>query len=1040
MKNLKLCLLVLLTLVITSFITHAQSKDEIKVDSKTFGAISARHIGPAKMSGRISAIDAVNNDSRIVYIGAASGGVWKSTNAGTTFKPVFDKHTQSIGAISIDQNHPDTVWVGTGEPWTRNSVSIGNGIFKTTNAGESWKKLGLENTERIARIEINPQNPNIVFVAAMGKLWSSNPERGVFRTNDGGKSWEKVLFIDENTGCADISLDPEDPNILYAAMWDFRRKPYTFRSGGPGSGLFKSEDGGNNWIKIHSNLPDTTLGRIAIDVSPADANTVYASVEAANKKTAFFRSQDNGKTWENMNKTPAVAERPFYFSYVVADPVDTNRVYKPGYGFNFSKDGGKTFTSGMTTSAGGGVHSDLHALWIDPNNTDFMYLGTDGGLYISIDQGGSWRIARNLPISQFYHVSADMESPYNIYGGLQDNGSWYGPSSAPGGIKNSDWKNIGGGDGFYAFRDPSDPNILYKQSQGGNITKSFIKTNETKNIKPYTDNSTEKLRFNWNTPFNYGQKSKNLFVGSQYLHKSADKGDTWERISPDLTTNDPKKLKQYKSGGVTTDNTSAENHCTIITINESAINENIIWVGTDDGNIQVTTDGGANWKNVVQNIPDLPENTWCSYVCPSHFDPNTIYATFDGHKSGDNTPYVFKSEDLGETWISLSNNNLPAYCHIIIQDLINPDLLFLGTEFGLYVSVDDGKIWSQFTGNLPNVSIRDMVIHPREHDLILATHGRGIIIIDDITPLRHLSQELINKDLVFLPSKPYVIRNIGSIQQFNGDDEFIGKNAPQTAILTYYMKKRHVFGQMTIEIFNPEGELIKTLPAGKRRGINRVELNIRKKPPQVPKAKSLSVAGLFGPPLTPGEYTVKITKNDFAEEGNFSIVNDPDSPHNEEDMAIQHQTLMKSYSMFDDLSFLVQKIDDILNGTSKLKKAKISKSLLKKINTLYEKANTIKARVVDTQSDGIYTEDTQLREKITEIYAGVSGYLGKPTNSQINRLNELETELFSISEELGRLINSDLNKINCLLEKNKLQPIKIMSKESFIKKTSNTNN
>ncbi|MBA7568377.1 Ycf48-like protein [subsurface metagenome] len=714
-------------------ISELQAQKKPVINSNTFGAIEARHLGPARMSGRVSAIDAVEEDSRIIYVGSASGGVWKSTNGGTSFKPVFDKHIQSIGAVAIDQNHPDTVWVGTGEPWTRNSVSIGGGVFKTTDGGETWKKLGLENTERIARIIVHPENSDTVYVAAMGHLWGPNEERGVYKTIDGGKTWEKVLYVDENTGCADITIDPREPETLYAGMWDFRRKAYTFRSGGKGSGLYKTTNGGKEWKKLTNDLPKDSIGRIAVDISSVDTTIVYALIES--KKTALYRSKDKGESWEEMNKTGVVKERPFYFCYIVADPVDTNRIYKPGLQLSVSDNGGKTFDSGNMMSFGGGVHPDLHALWINPKNNNELYLGTDGGVYISNDKGASWRIVRNLPLSQFYHVSTDMEKPYNVYGGLQDNGSWYGPSASPGGIQNANWENVGGGDGFYVFADPDDPNIIYSQSQGGNINRLYLKTNESKTIKPIAAGETDKLRFNWNTPVAFGEKSDAMFIGTQYLYRSYDRGDSWERISPDLTTNDPEKQKQDKSGGVTIDNTSAENHCTIITINESPLDENIIWVGTDDGNLQVTTDGGKNWTDVTGNIPNLPECTWCSYVEPGRFEKGTVYVTFDGHRSGDMTPYVYKSTNYGKSWKSLATGNLTSYCHVIKQDLVNPDLLFLGTEFGLFVTIDDGSVWSQFTGNLPNVSTRDMVFQKRENDLVLATHGRGIMIIDDITPL-----------------------------------------------------------------------------------------------------------------------------------------------------------------------------------------------------------------------------------------------------------------------------------------------------------------
>ena len=455
-KVLSYCLIILFVLLVFTG-TNAQTSKKVKVNKNTFGAIEARHIGPATMSGRIAAIDAVQNDPRIIYAGSASGGLWKSKNGGVKFKSIFDKYNQSIGAVTIDQDHPDTVWVGTGETKTRNSVSVGDGIYKTTDGGGNWKKMGLENTERIGKIIIHPTDPNIIYVAALGHLWNENEERGVFKTIDGGETWEKILYIDENTGCADLAIDPENPDILYAGLWDFRRLPYFFTSGGQGSGLYITRDGGSDWEKVTKGIPEGTLGRIAVSVSPVNPNIVYALIES--KKSALYKSEDKGIIWKKMNDTPVMGARPFYFSYIVADPIDTNRIYKPGYYLSFSENGGKNFSPTYIT--GGNVHSDLHALWISKKDNNFLYLGTDGGLYVSNDKGSSWRFIRNLPVSQFYHVTVDNQEPYNVYGGLQDNGSWMASSKSPSGIQNRNWTSVGYGDGFYVFPDKYDDNILY---------------------------------------------------------------------------------------------------------------------------------------------------------------------------------------------------------------------------------------------------------------------------------------------------------------------------------------------------------------------------------------------------------------------------------------------------------------------------------------------------------------------------------------------------------------------------------------------------
>ncbi len=1007
------------------------SQEPPRISSYTFSDIKARQIGPARMSGRITVLDGVAKDDRIVYAGTASGGVWKSKNAGITFRPVFDKQVMSIGTIAIDQKHPDTVYVGTGEVWTRNSTSVGKGLYRTTDGGDDWEFLGLEKTERIAKIIINPVDSSIIYVAALGHLWNANPERGVYRSKDGGKTWKKVLFVDENTGCSALIMLPGHPEVLFAGMWDFRRLPWSFRSGGKGSGLYKSTDGGDTWTKVTAKgLPAGTLGRIALDVSPVKPDRIYALIES--KKTALYRSDDGGETWNMMNKTSAVSERPFYFSNIFADPVDTNRVYKPGLMFGYSKDGGKTFNRGNLMSFSGGVHSDQHALWISPANNKFMYLGTDGGVYVSNDQGKTWRMVHNLPVSQFYHVSVDNQDPYWVYGGLQDNGSWMGPSEAPGGISNAEWKNIGGGDGFYAFADPDDPGVIYSQSQGGEISRIYVHTHEMKDIKPYADEQTGKLRFNWNTPFLFGPSGA-LYIGSQYLFRSENKGDTWERISPDLTTNNPAKLQQDKSGGLTKDNTTAENHCTIFTIGESPLDKNIIWVGTDDGNLQVTRDGGKTWDNVVSRIQGLPANTWCSSVTPGRFNKAVAYVTFDGHRTGDMTPYVFMTRDYGKTWTSLSTDDLEGYCHKIIEDTQEPHLLFLGTEFGLWLSVDQGSHWARFTGNFPKVSVRDMVIQKRENDLVVATHGRGILIIDDITPLRFLTPDILDEDMAFLPSRPYILKNQGYTQEFAGNDGFVAPNPPEAAMLTYYLKKRHFFGDMHIEVYDQNGKKIKELAAGKRKGINRVPLGIRLKPPRVPTSKTLSFAGFMGPLMPPGDYRVKVIKNDQVLEGSFTIRDDPELPYSAGDRALQRKTLMKAYNMLEDLAYLDRQVTDVMKDITLLEKRKLPGSLKKKIDFLKTEMNGIHSKLVATKAEGMFTSEEQLREKIAAVYGGVVNYLGRPTQSQIQRLDVLDREMQGYQERYDKINENQIKKINTILKKKGLKPVQTISREDFDK-------
>ena len=1008
--------------------TQAQTTKKVKVSKHTFGAIEARHIGPATMSGRIAAIDAVQSDPRIIYAGSASGGLWKSKNGGVKFKPIFDKYNQSIGAVTIDQNHPDTVWIGTGEPWTRNSISVGDGIYKTTDGGENWKKMGLENTERIAKILIQPADANIVYVAAMGHLWNSNEERGVFKSVNGGESWTKILYIDENTGCADLTFDPDNPEILYAAMWEFRRYPYFFDSGGEGSGLFISRDGGDTWGKVTEGFPKGTLGRIAVSVSTVDPNIVYALIES--EKSALYRSEDKGKSWEKVNETTVMGTRPFYFSYIVTDPVDTNRIYKPGYYLAYSENGGKNFRATYVT--GGRVHGDLHALWISEKNNNLMYLGTDGGLYVSNDKGSSWRFFRNLPVSQFYHISVDNQKPYNVYGGLQDNGSWMAPSKSPSGIQNRNWTSLGGGDGFYVFPDKYDSNILYWQYQGGNIYRKYMDTKESKDIKPFEKEDEDELRFNWNTPVVFSPTRDIMYVGAQYLFRSEDKGDSWERISPDLTTNDPEKQKQEETGGITIDNSTAENHCTIWTINESPVDPNIIWVGTDDGNLQLTKDGGKNWQNLVSGISDLPTYTWVSYVCPSLTDAATAYITFDGHRTGDMNPYLFKTTDFGVTWTSLVDENIKGYCYKMIEDPVNPELLFLGTEFGLFVSINGGKVWSQFEGNLPNVSVRDLVIQERENDLVIGTHGRGIMIIDDLTPLRQLNDEVIQEDVAYLNSRQYEIGYLGWEMGLTGDDEFVGSNPPGSSLITYYLKKRHIFGDMFIEIYNDNGEKIKELPAGKRKGINRVQWQMRMKGPKVPRSQLLVPQALYGPTYPPGEYTVKIVKGEKSYEGKIQVAYDPTIPHSKEDRNKRIVVLMEAYNLLEDLAYTDKVVTDIRDQAKEKAGIVNNKTLSKKLNYLSEDMDKLHKELTATTVTSAITGEKKLREKIGDIYSSINGFQGRPSQTQINRLQTLTAKVHEKNTLVNKIVSEDIPKYNQMLEKEEIEPFKIISKEEFL--------
>jgi photosystem II stability/assembly factor-like uncharacterized protein len=1019
----------LASLLLLALVCAASAQDgKVKIDSSLFGAIEARHIGPAITSGRIAAIDGVASNPRIFYVGAAGGGVWKTINGGTSFKPVFDKYTQSIGAITIDQARPDTVWVGTGETWTRNSTSVGTGLYKTTDGGDSWKRVGLENSERIARVIIDPKNSDTVYVAVTGHLWDASDERGVFKTTDGGKTWQKVLFVDRDTGCADIAIDPQEPSVVYATMWQFRRKPYFFTSGGPSSGLYKSTDAGKTWKKISRGLPDGELGRIAIAVAPSRPNTLYAMVEA--KKSGFYRSDDLGESWTRVSGSASVTSRPFYFATMVVDPKDYKTIYKPDFAFAISTDGGQSFAQ-----RGGRAHSDFHAVWVNPLDPFQIIVGTDGGVYVSQDRANTFRFLGGLPVAQFYHVSADMERPYNVYGGLQDNGSWMGPSASAGGIQNKHWRNVGFGDGFHVYPDPMDKGIVYSEFQGGQLLRFHLATSEVKSIKPYPKQGEPKYRFNWNTPIALSPTNpKVMYVGAQFLFRTTNRGESWERLSNDLTTNDPEKQKQEESGGLSLDNSSAENHCTIFAIAESPLDQKIIWAGTDDGNLQLTTDGGKTWANVVANITNLPKATWCSSVEASRVDRGTAYVTFDGHQTGDMKVYVFKTTDFGKTWKSLATDALSGYAHVVREDRVNHNLLFLGTEFGLFVSIDGGEQWAQFTGNLPPVAVRDIFIHPRDNDLILATHGRGIVIVDDITPLRQITPPILDAAATILESRPSVIPLPTGVQEFPGDADFVGQSPTENAIITYYLKERHVIGDLKLEVYDATGKRMATLPAGKRRGINRVTWAMREKPPKVPSSPNLAGPALTGPVVPEGTYTIKLIKDQQTFTGQIKVTADPRSPHTAADRALQQQTLWTLYRMQERLAFVDAVVTD-LRDKAKARAAKLDDkdAMARDLNSFADRLEALHKTLVATK-EGQVTGEEQLRERVVDVYGWVSLYGGRPSESQLARIPVLEREIDAKNAELEAIAGKELNEVNAKLSAKNLETIKALTKDEYDKK------
>ncbi|HRO42921.1 MAG TPA: hypothetical protein PL009_08810 [Flavipsychrobacter sp.] len=975
-------------------ILHAQTK----ITSSTFGMMEARHLGPGTMSGRITALEGVIEDNKTLYVGTAGGGVWKSTNAGASWKPMFDKYCQSIGALAIDQKNPKVVFVGTGESNMRNSVSIGDGLYKSTDGGDNWKKIGLDSTEHIAKIIVNPNNSDVVYVAAPGPLWSDSKHRGLYKSVDGGKTWDKILYINEKAGCADVSIDPTNPEIVYATTWEFRRLPYSFNSGGKGSGIYKSLDGGKTWKELKNGLPAKPFGRVALALAPSSPKKLLAIVEA--KETGLYISEDGGENWKAQSATMNVTARPFYFSTIVFDPKDANRVYRPAFSFSYSNDGGYSFAE--ASYDGGWVHADHHALWINPNYTNQMYLGTDGGVYFSMDRGATWFFVQNLPVSQFYHVAIDNQKPYRIYGGLQDNGSWMAPSAAPGGIGNASWMNIHFGDGFWTLPDPNDANIAYAEYQGGNMSRIDLTTLKSVKIKPQQTPKEDKLRWNWNTPIVTGvTHKKNLYAGAQYLYKSTDQGRGWERISPDLTTNDKKKQEQEESGGLSMDNTSAENHCTIFTIAESPLDGNMIWVGTDDGNIQLTTDGGKTWANLAKNYATtgIPPQTWVSSIEPSRYDKNVVYATFDNHMYGDHKTYLAKSGDMGKTWQMMKSEEFTGFAHKIREDLKVKDLLFLGTEMGLFATVDGGESWFRMKNNIPEYAlVRDIQIHPETHDLVLGTHGRGIIVVDDITPMRELTKTIAENNVYIIPNKPVAVSmgkyGAGGFPD-NGGWRAGNPAYTYTQPIQYYLKERVNTGDVKLEVYDNNGKLVQSIPGSKRKGINKVYWNLRYTPPKVATGGSKpDYSGFTAPQVLPGDYKVKIKIGDKEYNSDLKLVHDAENKnYAPEDRKIQHDAAMQLYQLHETLYSLVEKINTqqkmIKDNDSTIKTNK-SKKLLTEYNS---KLEALRATLLATKSKSIFADEEKLREQISDLYGTICYQEARPTNLQLARATQLIEEV-----------------------------------------------
>ncbi|MFT6214403.1 MAG: photosystem II stability/assembly factor-like uncharacterized protein [Roseivirga sp.] len=976
-----------------------------KLDMSLLKDMKPRSVGPAGASGRITAFDVQLSNPDIIYAGTAAGGLWVSENGGSTWNVLFDDgKSASIGSIAINQNNPNEIWVGTGEGNPRNSMNNGAGLYKTIDKGRSWEFLGLEKTNGIHRIILHPSDPKIAVVAATGTPWGENPERGIYKTTDGGKTWNNTLYIDVKTGAADLVVDPSNPNKLIASMWEHRRWPWFFKSGGPGSGIFVSLDGGDTWTKRTSDdgLPKGELGRIGLAFAPSNPDMVYAYVES--DSNAIFKSEDGGFTWKQVSKKDDgnIGGRPFYYADIYVDPKNENRVYSIHSTVTVSEDGGKTWESFVSSRK---VHTDHHAWWIHPEDPSFILDGHDGGLTYTRDRGKNWHFVESLPLTQFYHVRVDNDIPYNIYGGAQDNGSWRGPSQSwfRGGIRNFYWQRLSSGDGFDMAPDPRDNRYGWSMGQGGNLNYYDRVTGLMNKVQPVHPQGTP-LRFNWNAALAIDPIDESVaYYGSQFLHKTNDRGASWEIISPDLTTNDPKK-QDYKTGGLTYDNTDAENHTTIIAIGPSAKQAGVIWVGTDDGNVQLTRDGGKTWDNVVSNMKGLPDNAWIGQIQPSEYDAAEAFVTIDNHRMHDWTPYVYHTKNYGKTWTRLvDETDMRGATLSFVQDPIAPKLMFTGTEFGLWVSIDAGENWTQWTNGYGSIPTQDMVIHPREHDLVMATFGRSFWVLDDIRPLRAMAKIGLNtleeKQVHVFDApdayKAFIGESFGYRANLVGDAIFEGDNRSPDAMISFYYKgEKDKTDRVKVEILDAQGEVVKTINQTANDGLNRFQWRLDTEGEKLDNGRPSR-----GIDALPGAYTIRITAKEETSQGKINVFADPRIEVNMQDM-IAKKAFMESYNKLQ--SRITTMITDLRTAKSNV-----------------EKANTRVREEEKSVADPVVKRGQEMIKAIDEVYYQI---VGAPSKQGIYRDG-------SVLSSRARMAGGAMQSVQLSVTKNDETAMNVMTPE-----------
>lgn len=1011
-----------------------------------FNGLKFRNIGPATMAGRVDDVAVLESKPSTFYVATASSGLWKTINNGITWEVLFqDEEVVSIGDVAIPPSDPNLVWVGTGENNNRQSSSWGDGVYKSTDGGRTWKRMGLTDTKHIARVVIDPVDHDVVYVAALGHLWGANKERGIFKTTDGGLTWTNVLFIDQDTGATELVMDPTNTKVLFAATYQRRRATWGFNGGGTGSAIYKSGDAGRTWTKLTKGIPEGPLGRIGLDVYLRNPNIVYARIEHE-RESGVYRSEDGGASWVKMSD---VNPRPMYFSQVRIDPNDDDRIYVLGVQIHISDDGGKTFIENGT------LHSDHHAMWINPADSNHVITGNDGGIGISYDRGVKWDFVDNMVMSQFYHISYDMETPYNVCGGLQDNYSWCGPSAVRSrfGISNWDWNVIGGGDGFVSVVDPKDPRTIYTESQNGNIIRTDGETSERKAIRPTVARSDTALRWNWDTPLMISaHNSSTLLVAANRVFKSADRGHSWAAISGDLTSNADreelslmgvvgKDIKIAKNDGIAA-------YPTLVAFAESPKKVGLYYAGGEDGSIQVTRDDGKTWTNLAGRFPGAPKTAYVSRIAASAFDEGTVYVTFDHHREDDYGTYVYASTDYGNTWKSISSN-LPGGQAVscITEDLRNPDVLYLGTEFGLFVSLNKGGSWSRIKSNLPTVPIDEITLHPRENDMLLATHGRGVWILDDLAPIQQAAAAMKTAASLF-DSRPAEQFNPASDRtNFAGDRRFWGENPVFGAGLAYYLREGAKDLELTIR--DGSGTLVRKLAGddvknAKGAGLNRLYWDLRHEPhPASRWTEGQGGGGGFGgagrnaPFVLPGDYKVTLVV-DGKDAGTRTVKVNGDRlmPITDADRKTWHDTALGLHELQGTANQAAETIytisDQLASVQDVLKQAATPPEAVKTAADDLNKRLVALRRQLGVPAPGQTGGfgggggggggQQPVRNQINQLKNQVMASTSLPTEMQTRALTDAQAELTKIIDEANSVITTALPGLYKLLGSNNVQP------------------